>query len=33
MLAAGQFTLTFVEFVGLWSLFRRFGQIDGWTIG
>jgi len=33
MLAAGQFTISFVEFVGLWSLFRRFGQVDGWTIG
>lgn len=33
MLAAGQFTITFVEFIGLWSLFHRFGQVDGWTIG
>src|SRR5713226_1001034 len=33
MLAVGQFTITFVEFIGLWSLFRRFGQVDGWTIG
>src|SRR5258707_11307821 len=33
MLTTGQFTITFVEFVGLWSLFRRFGQVDGWTIG
>jgi viologen exporter family transport system permease protein len=33
MLAVGQFTISFVEFVGLWSLFRRFGQVDGWTIG
>jgi ABC-2 type transport system permease protein len=33
MLATGQFTITIVEFVGLWSLFRRFGRIDGWTIG
>jgi ABC-2 type transport system permease protein len=33
MLTIGQFTITLVEFVGLWSLFRRFGQVDGWTIG
>jgi ABC-2 type transport system permease protein len=33
MLATGQFTITFVEFIGLWALFHRFGQIDGWTIG
>src|SRR5258708_9114376 len=33
MLTTGQFTITLVEFVGLWSLFRRFGQVDGWTIG
>src|SRR5258707_1638537 len=33
MLTTGQFTITFVEFIGLWSLFRRFGQVDGWTIG
>jgi ABC-2 type transport system permease protein len=33
MLATGQFTITFVEFIGLWSLFHRFGQVDGWTIG
>ena len=26
-------SITFVEFIGLWALFRRFGQIDGWTIG
>src|SRR5260370_3137840 len=33
LLSIGHFTITFVEFVGLWSLFRRFGQVDGWTIG
>jgi ABC-2 type transport system permease protein len=33
MLTIGQFTITIVEFIGLWSLFRRFGQVDGWTIG
>ncbi len=33
MLTTGQFTITFVEFIGLYALFRRFGQIDGWTIG
>lgn len=33
MLSAAQFTNTLFEFIGLWALFRRFGQIDGWTIG
>lgn len=33
MLTTTQFGVTLIEFVGLWTLFRRFGQIDGWTIG
>lgn len=28
-----QFVLTAIEFFGVWALFRRFGQIDGWTLG
>ena len=31
MISLGQFTVTMVEFVGIWALFRRFGQIRGWT--
>ncbi|HEX4301191.1 MAG TPA: ABC-2 family transporter protein [Rhizomicrobium sp.] len=26
-----QFTVTIVEFAGLWALFARFGHIKGWT--
>ena len=31
MMAVGEFIVTFTEFVGVWALFRRFGQIRGWT--
>jgi ABC-2 type transport system permease protein len=31
MVAVGQFATTFTEFVGIWALFRRFGQIRGWA--
>jgi ABC-2 type transport system permease protein len=31
MMAAGEFIVTFTEFFGVWALFRRFGQIRGWT--
>ncbi len=31
MMAMGEFIVTFTEFVGVWVLFRRFGQIRGWT--
>jgi ABC-2 type transport system permease protein len=31
MMAAGEFIVTLTEFVGVWALFRRFGQIRGWT--
>ncbi|MGH7782146.1 MAG: ABC transporter permease [Candidatus Binataceae bacterium] len=31
LISIGQFAATFVEFVGIWALFRRFGQIRGWT--
>jgi ABC-2 type transport system permease protein len=33
MISAAQFLNSFLEFIGLWALFHRFGQIDGWTIG
>lgn len=28
----GQLLLTAVEFLGIWTLFSRFGQIDSWTL-
>ena len=31
MMTSGEFIVTFTEFVGVWALFRRFGQIRGWT--
>jgi len=33
MQAAGQFLVTGIEFLGIWALFSRFGQIRGWTLG
>jgi ABC-2 type transport system permease protein len=30
--AVGQFLVTGVEFLGIWALFSRFGQIRGWTL-
>lgn len=33
VLALSQFGATFIEFVGIWILFRRFGQLIGWTFG
>lgn len=33
MLSASQFGGTFIEFLGIWALFHRFGQLRGWTIG
>lgn len=32
MLTLGQFLMTGLEFVGVWVLFTRFGQIQGWTL-
>jgi viologen exporter family transport system permease protein len=32
MLSAGSFLITGVEFLVLWALFARFGQIRGWTL-
>ena len=31
MLSVGQFLVTVIEFLGVWALFERFGQIGGWT--
>jgi ABC-2 type transport system permease protein len=33
MQTAGQFLVTGIEFLGIWTLFGRFGQIRGWTLG
>lgn len=33
MQTAGQFLITGIEFLGIWALFSRFGQIAGWTLG
>jgi ABC-2 type transport system permease protein len=33
MQALGQFVVTGLEFVAIWALFGRFGQIRGWTLG
>ena len=32
LLAFGQFTMTGIEFLVMWTLFDRFGQIRGWTL-
>jgi ABC-2 type transport system permease protein len=32
MQTAGQFLVTGVEFLGIWALFSRFGQVKGWTL-
>ncbi len=28
----GQFTMTAIEFLGVWALFDRFGRMDDWTL-
>src|SRR5258707_1146714 len=33
MLTIGSFLVTVVEFIGVWALFRRFGQVGGWRLG
>ena len=33
MQTAGQFLVTGIEFLGIWTLFSRFGEIRGWTLG
>lgn len=33
MQALAQFLVTFIEFIGIWALFERFGNIGGWTLG
>lgn len=32
MLSLGQFTMTGLEFLGIWVLFERFQRIEGWTL-
>jgi ABC-2 type transport system permease protein len=33
MMTLGAFLITIIEFIGVWALFRRFGQIGGWRLG
>jgi ABC-2 type transport system permease protein len=33
MLSTAQLLATGIEFLGLWALFARFGQIEGWRFG
>ncbi len=33
MLTFQQAVTTFAEFIAIWALFRRFGEIEGWTFG
>ena len=33
MMTFGAFLITIIEFVGVWALFQRFGQIGGWKLG
>ena len=32
MQVVGQLMVTVAEFLGIWSLFTRFGSLDGWTL-
>ncbi len=32
MASIGHFAVTFIEFLGVWALFDRFGTIGGWTL-
>lgn len=32
MQASGQFLITGIEFLGIWALFSRFGQLRGWRL-
>ncbi|MCA1597300.1 MAG: ABC-2 family transporter protein [Chloroflexi bacterium] len=32
MMTAGNFLVTAIEFLGIWALFHRFGQLRGWTL-
>lgn len=33
MLTLGRFVATIIEIIGIWALFRRFGDIHGWRFG
>lgn len=33
MLTLGQFLATGIEVIGVWALFHRFGEVQGWGIG
>lgn len=32
MMTLGHFCITFIDFLGLWVLFERFGQLNGWNL-
>jgi ABC-2 type transport system permease protein len=32
LMALGQFLITVIEFVTIWAMFERFGNVRGWTI-
>lgn len=33
LLSCGAFLVTIIEFIGVWALFRRFGHLQGWSLG
>jgi ABC-2 type transport system permease protein len=33
LMSVGAFLVTVIEFIGVWALFKRFGHIQGWTLG
>ena len=32
MMALGSLVISVIEFVGIWALFARFGNLRGWTL-
>ena len=32
MMTLGSLVITVIEFVGIWALFNRFGNLRGWTL-
>jgi ABC-2 type transport system permease protein len=32
LMTAGNFFITFIEFIGIWVLFSRFGSLKGWSL-
>jgi ABC-2 type transport system permease protein len=33
LMALGQFLITIIEFITIWAMFERFGNVRGWKIG